>query len=79
MKTLQDRAPMALRADSTSLLRDVIGSGSREILGIRMTLIVIVIVIGITSWASTARIIRSQTLSLKERSFVDRARVIGLA
>ena len=42
-----------------------------------MTLIVIVIVIGITSWSSTARIIRSQTLSLKERAFVDRARVIG--
>jgi len=32
---------------------------------------------GITSWSSTARIIRSQTLSLKERAFVDRARVIG--
>ena len=34
-------------------------------------------IIGGTSWSSTARIIRSQTLSLKERSFVDRARVIG--
>jgi peptide/nickel transport system permease protein len=61
----------------TSLIRDVIGSATSEIFGIRMTLIVIVIVIGITSWASTARIIRSQTLSLKERAFVDRARVIG--
>jgi peptide/nickel transport system permease protein len=38
---------------------------------------VIVVVIGITSWSSTARIIRAQTLSLKERAFVDRARVIG--
>ena len=61
----------------TSLIRDVIGSATTEIFGIRMTLIVIVIVIGVTSWASTARIIRSQTLSLKERAFVDRARVIG--
>ena len=61
----------------TSLIRDLIGSATTEIFGIRMTLIVIVIVIGITSWASTARIIRSQTLSLKERAFVDRARVIG--
>jgi peptide/nickel transport system permease protein len=61
----------------TPILRDLIGSGSREIFGIRMTLVVIVIVIGITSWSSTARIIRSQTLSLKERAFVDRARVIG--
>ncbi|HEX4936343.1 MAG TPA: ABC transporter permease, partial [Gemmatimonadaceae bacterium] len=41
------------------------------------SLITIVIVIGITSWSSTARIIRSQTLSLKERAFVDRSRVIG--
>jgi peptide/nickel transport system permease protein len=61
----------------TSLIRDMVGSATTEILGIRMTLIVIVIVIGVTSWASTARIIRSQTLSLKERAFVDRARVIG--
>jgi peptide/nickel transport system permease protein len=61
----------------TQVIREVIGSGSQEFLGIRMTLIVIVIVIGITSWSSTARIIRSQTLSLKERAFVDRARVVG--
>ncbi len=48
-----------------------------EIFQIKATLIVIVVVIGITSWASTARIIRAQTLSVKERMFVDRARVIG--
>ncbi len=48
-----------------------------EVAGLRATLVVIVIVIGITSWASTARVIRSQTLSVKERMFVDRARVIG--
>ncbi len=61
----------------TALVRDVLGTGSKEFLGIRLSLIVIVIVIGITSWSSTARIIRSQTLSLRERAFVDRARVIG--
>jgi peptide/nickel transport system permease protein len=61
----------------TAIIRDVVGTGSTEILGIRLSLITIVIVIGITSWSSTARIIRSQTLSLKERAFVDRARVIG--
>jgi peptide/nickel transport system permease protein len=61
----------------TPIVRELVGSGSTEVLGIRMTLIVIVVVIGITSWSSTARIIRSQTLSLKERAFVDRARVIG--
>lgn len=48
-----------------------------EILGFRVTLFVTILVIGITSWAGTARIIRSQTLSLRERAFVDRARVIG--
>jgi len=57
------------------IVLDIIGAG--EIMGIRTTLFVIVIVIGITSWATTARIIRSQTLSVKERAFIDRARVIG--
>ena len=58
------------------IVLDIIGGGS-QVLGVRSTLVVIVIVIGVTSWATTARIIRSQTLSLKERAFVDRARVIG--
>jgi peptide/nickel transport system permease protein len=58
------------------IILDIVGENS-EIGGIRITLVVIVIVIGITSWASTARIIRSQTLSVKERAFVGRARVIG--
>jgi len=58
------------------LLLDVIGVEA-EFLGIRATLLVIVVVIGLTSWAATARVIRSQVLSVKERMFVDRARVIG--
>ena len=58
------------------IVLDLIGSDA-EVFGIRATLFVTVVVIGITSWASTARIIRSQTLSLKERAFVSRARVIG--
>ncbi|MEW5784003.1 MAG: ABC transporter permease [Bacillota bacterium] len=37
----------------------------------------IIFVIGITSWAGTARIIRAQTLSVKERPYVERARAIG--
>ncbi len=61
----------------TSLIRDAIGGGSAEVFGIRVGLLVIVVVIGVTSWSSTARIIRAETLSLKERAFVDRARVIG--
>jgi peptide/nickel transport system permease protein len=58
------------------LILDLIGVDA-ELFGIRATLLVIVIVIGVTSWASTARIIRSQALSVRERMFVDRARVIG--
>ena len=40
-------------------------------------LVNVIIVIGVTSWPGTARIIRSQTLSLRERMFVDRARAYG--
>jgi peptide/nickel transport system permease protein len=58
------------------VILDVIGVGA-ELFGIRATLLVIIVVIGVTSWATTARIIRSQTLSIRERMFVDRARVIG--
>lgn len=38
---------------------------------------IIIMVIGILSWTSTARVVRSQTLSVKERKFVQRARAIG--
>jgi len=58
------------------ILLDLVGDNA-ELFGIRATLLVIVVVIGLTSWATTARVIRSQVLSLKERAFVDRARVIG--
>jgi peptide/nickel transport system permease protein len=37
----------------------------------------VIIVIGIVSWPSTARIVRSQVLSVKEKAFVERARAIG--
>lgn len=37
----------------------------------------VVIVIGLTSWSGTARIMRAQTKSIKERTFVKAARVIG--
>ena len=33
----------------------------------------IIIVLGLTSWTGTARLVRSQTLSVKERQFVERA------
>jgi peptide/nickel transport system permease protein len=37
----------------------------------------IIIVIGVTSWPGTARIIRSQTLTVRERPYVERARALG--
>jgi peptide/nickel transport system permease protein len=37
----------------------------------------IIFVIGITSWAGTARVVRSQTLSVKELQFIERAKAIG--
>lgn len=37
----------------------------------------IVLVIGLTSWAGTSRIVRSQALSVRERGFVERARGLG--
>jgi peptide/nickel transport system permease protein len=40
-------------------------------------LVNIIIVIGVTSWPSTALLIRSQTLSIKERAYVERAEAIG--
>jgi peptide/nickel transport system permease protein len=37
----------------------------------------IVFVIGITSWPSTARLLRSQVLSVRSRLYVDRSRALG--
>lgn len=41
------------------------------------SLFVIILVIGLTTWPSTARLVRSQTLSVKERLYVERARALG--
>jgi peptide/nickel transport system permease protein len=41
------------------------------------SLVNIAIVIGVTSWPGTALLIRSQTLSIKERAYVERAQAIG--
>jgi peptide/nickel transport system permease protein len=41
------------------------------------SLFVLILVIGLTSWAGTGRIVRAQVLTLKERPFVERARALG--
>lgn len=37
----------------------------------------LILVLGVLSWTGTARVVRSQTLSVRERKFVQRARAIG--
>jgi peptide/nickel transport system permease protein len=38
---------------------------------------ILILVIGLTGWAGTSRIIRSQVLSVKQRMFVERAKALG--
>ena len=44
---------------------------------LKPTLATIVFAIALVSWPTTARVIRSQVLSLKERQFIERARAVG--
>jgi len=37
----------------------------------------VILVIGLTGWSTTARIVRSQVLSIKSRQFIERAKAIG--
>jgi peptide/nickel transport system permease protein len=41
------------------------------------SLVTIIFVIAITSWAGTARLVRAQALTVKERPYVERARALG--
>jgi peptide/nickel transport system permease protein len=41
------------------------------------SLFVIILVIGVTSWPSTARIVRAQVLSVKTRPYVERGQALG--
>jgi peptide/nickel transport system permease protein len=41
------------------------------------SLTVLILVIGLTSWAGTGRIVRAQVFTLRERAFVERARALG--
>lgn len=37
----------------------------------------IILVIGVTSWPATARLVRAQVLSIRERPYIERARALG--
>ena len=41
------------------------------------SLLVIIFVIGVTSWPGTSRVVRSQVLTVKTRPYVERARALG--
>src|SRR3954466_1303964 len=49
--------------------------GRAAILG--ASLVNVIIVIAITSWASTARLVRAQALSVRERPYIERSRALG--
>lgn len=40
-------------------------------------LIAVIIVIGVTSWSSTARLVRAQTMAVEARPYLERARALG--
>jgi len=61
---------MVLSLPDLALMIVLIAYGGRSIWNI-------ILVIAIVSWTSTARMVRSQVLSLKERAFVEAARAIG--
>lgn len=41
------------------------------------SLLITILVIGLTSWAGTARIVRSQVLSIRERQYIERVKNLG--
>ncbi len=43
----------------------------------KQSLFTVIVVIGVTGWSTTARIVRSQVLSIKERQFIERAKALG--
>src|SRR2546425_989301 len=50
---------------------------SRAVTILTPSLATIILAIAIVSWPSTARVIRSQVLTVKERQFIERSRAIG--
>ncbi|UCE80414.1 MAG: ABC transporter permease, partial [Methanobacteriota archaeon] len=43
----------------------------------KIDLLGIILIIGFTGWSPTARMVRAQVLSIKERQYIERARAIG--
>lgn len=43
----------------------------------KIDLLGLILIIGLTGWSPTARMVRAQVLSIKERQYIERARAIG--
>jgi peptide/nickel transport system permease protein len=57
------------------VLATLLGETANSLPGGRI--FILIIVIGLTGWAGTSRIIRSQVLSVKERMFIEREKALG--
>jgi peptide/nickel transport system permease protein len=44
---------------------------------LQASLLTVIVVIGVTSWPGTARLVRAQTLSVSARPYVERSRALG--
>jgi peptide/nickel transport system permease protein len=58
-------------------LAGVIPSNAFGLSGLTLRIVLLIFIIGFFNWGYIARIIRGQTLSLREREFVDAARGLG--
>ncbi len=58
-------------------LAGVVPSSAFGLNGLALRLVLLIFIIGFFNWGYIARIIRGQTLSLREREFVDAARGLG--
>lgn len=61
----------------TLVLALILAAYFQQVTGGQITTWNVILVIGIGLWASTARLVRAQVLSLKERQFIERARAVG--
>lgn len=61
----------------TLVLALILAAYFSEATGGQVTTWNVILVIGIGLWATTARVVRAQVLSLKQRQFVERAKAVG--
>jgi peptide/nickel transport system permease protein len=55
----------------------IAGAISASTGGQGISLMTIILIIGVTGWSATARMVRAQVLSIRERQYIERAKSIG--